>query len=116
MGTYYIPRNVKGETRILYIFSVKSLITTGIGALIGLPLFLILRATAGLIPALIGIGIFGGIGFIVGAVKIPRLSGIPFTKNVAGDSIDDVVLRYMKFKKTRKIYINTKEEENNGNS
>ena len=35
MGTYYIPRNVKGETRILYIFTVKSLITTAVGALIG---------------------------------------------------------------------------------
>ena len=32
MGTYYIPRNYKGETRILYIFTVKSLITTAIGA------------------------------------------------------------------------------------
>lgn len=35
MGTYYIPRNYKGETRILYIFSIKSLITTAIGAAIG---------------------------------------------------------------------------------
>lgn len=32
MGTYYIPRNYKGETRLLYIFSIKSLITTAIGA------------------------------------------------------------------------------------
>ena len=23
MGTYYIPRNVKGETRLLYIFSIR---------------------------------------------------------------------------------------------
>lgn len=116
MGTYYIPRNVKGESRILYIFSVKSLITTGIGAIIGLPLFLILKSTAGLIPALIEIIIFGGLGFAVGAVKIPRLAGIPFTKNIAGDSIDEIILRYIKFKKGRKIYINTKEEEDNGNS
>lgn len=32
MGTYNIPRNLKGETRLLYIFSIKSLITTAIGA------------------------------------------------------------------------------------
>ena len=31
MGTYYIPRNYKGETRILNIFTVKSLISTVIG-------------------------------------------------------------------------------------
>ena len=29
---YQIPRNVKGEGRILFIFSKKALITTGIGA------------------------------------------------------------------------------------
>ena len=35
MGTYTIPRNLKGETRLLLVFSVKSLITTAIGAAIG---------------------------------------------------------------------------------
>ena len=35
MGTYYIPRNYKGETRILYIFTTKSLITTAIGDGVG---------------------------------------------------------------------------------
>ena len=29
---YQIPRNVKGEGRILFIFSTKALITTGMGA------------------------------------------------------------------------------------
>ena len=29
---YPVPRNVKGEGRILFIFSTKALITTGIGA------------------------------------------------------------------------------------
>ena len=32
---YQIPRNVKGEGRILFIFSTKALITTGIGAAVG---------------------------------------------------------------------------------
>ena len=32
---YQIPRNVKGEGRILFIFSTKALITTGIGAVFG---------------------------------------------------------------------------------
>ena len=111
MGTYYIPRNVKGESRILVIFSVKTLITTAIGAGVGLPLFLIIKATGALIPALVELIIFGAIGYAVGAVKIPYLSGIPFTKNIAGDSIDDIVIRYIKFRKSRKIYVNTKEEE-----
>ena len=35
MGTYNVPRNVKGEGRILFIFSTKALIYSGVGALIG---------------------------------------------------------------------------------
>lgn len=35
MATHYIPRNVKGEGRILYIFTTKALITTAIGGGIG---------------------------------------------------------------------------------
>ena len=31
MGTYNLPRNVKGEGRILFIFSSKALIYTFIG-------------------------------------------------------------------------------------
>ena len=32
MGTYMIPRNTKGEGRILFIFSTKALIYTAVGA------------------------------------------------------------------------------------
>ena len=34
MGTYNIPRNVKGEGRILYIFSTKALMYTFFGAIL----------------------------------------------------------------------------------
>lgn len=34
MGPYYIPRNVKDEGRILFIFTGKSMIYTVIGAVI----------------------------------------------------------------------------------
>ena len=36
MGTYNLPRNVKGEGRILFIFSTKGLITTCVGGAVGL--------------------------------------------------------------------------------
>lgn len=111
MGTYYIPRNVKGETRLLYIFSIKSLITTAIGAAIGLPFYLIFAALGLKLLGAIIMGILAIIGFGIGAIKIPKILGIPFTKNVAGDSIDDVIIRYIKFKKDRKMYIYTKEEK-----
>lgn len=44
MGTYYIPRNYRGESRILYIFTVKSLITTAVGAMIGSIFFLVFKS------------------------------------------------------------------------
>ena len=50
MGTYYIPRNYKGETRLLYIFSIKSLITTALGGVIGLVFFLIFI----IVPTILG--------------------------------------------------------------
>lgn len=114
MGTYYIPRNVKGESRILYIFSVKSLITTLIGGAVGFIFYLIFLICGLKNLGLIVVGIFGLIGFICGAVKIPTIAGIPVTKKIGGESIDQIVLRYMKFKKNRKLYVYTKEEKKNG--
>lgn len=114
MGTYYIPRNVKGESRILYIFSVKSLITTLIGAAVGF-VFYLLFAICGLSTVgWIAIGIFGLIGFVCGAVKIPTIAGLPVTKKIGGESVDQIILRYIKFKKNRKLYVYTKEEKRNG--
>ena len=50
------------------------------------------------------------IGFGIGAIKIPTLAGIPFTKNIGGDPLSEIILRYIKFRKTRKLYIYTKED------
>lgn len=83
MGTYYIPRNVGGETRILMIFTIKSLITTAIGGTIGLLFYLIIGKMLG--QQLIGAVAFGAcalIGFGFGALKIPTIQGIQFTKNI----------------------------------
>ena len=101
MGTYNIPRNLKGESRILYIFSVKALITTAIGAFVGLFFYIPLTALGAETAGWIAIGIFAVIGFIVGTVKIPLIPAIPFTRNIAGESIDVIVRRYFKFKKNR---------------
>ena len=43
MGTYNLPRNVKGEGRILFIFTRKSLMYTAGFAIVGLILLLIFR-------------------------------------------------------------------------
>ncbi|MDR0978908.1 MAG: PrgI family protein [Lachnospiraceae bacterium] len=110
MGTYNIPRNLRGESRILIIFSVKSLITTAIGAGVGL-LFYLLFSICGLgMVGVITMAAFALIGYAVGAVKIPTLSGLPFTKKIGGESLDEIIRRYVKFRMNKKIYIYTKEE------
>ncbi len=111
MGTYYIPRNYRGESRILYIFTVKSLITTAIGAMIGSIFFFVLKSM-NMTPVGLGImAFFALIGFAVGAFKIPTIVAIPITKKIGGEPIGEIILRYAKFRKTRKMYVYTKEEK-----
>lgn len=111
MGTYQIPRNYRGESRILYIFTVKSLITTAVGAMIGSIFFLIFKSIN---MAPIGIGImafFALVGFALGALKVPTIVMFPITKRIGGEPIGEIIMRYMKFKKNKKIYTYTKEEK-----
>ena len=56
--------------------------------------------------------VFALIGFAIGAVKIPIVAGIPITKKIGGESLDQIILNYFKFKKNRKLYVYTKEEKN----
>lgn len=114
MGTYYIPRNYKGESRILYIFSIKSLITTAIGAGVGALFFWLFSMLALKNVGIIIMAVFAVIGYIIGAVKIPTIVSIPVTKKIGGEPISEIIIRYFKFKKNRKIYTyyqSTKEEK-----
>ncbi len=115
MGTYNIPRNVKGEGRILFIFSIKSLIYSAITALIGLPFYFIFSALNMTVIGIIAVVFFALIGFVIGTFKFPEIAGLKFTKAVGGENIDDIIKRAILFKKKgNKIYLNTKEEEKNG--
>lgn len=115
MGTYNIPRNVKGEGRILFIFSVKSLIYTVIGILAGLPLYFICSLLNAHLVGVILVAVVALIGFIIGTFKIPEIGLLKFTKKVSGENIDTIIKRAIMFKKNgRKIYLYTKEENKNG--
>ncbi len=111
MGTYYIPRNYRGESRILYIFTVKSLITTAVGAMIGAMFWALFKALGMNIVGIVIMAIFALLGFAVGALKIPTIVAFPITKKIGGEPIGEIILRYMKFKKNRKMYVYTKEEK-----
>ena len=111
MNTYNIPRDVKGEGRILFIFSTKALIYSTVGAGVGLVFYFILN--------LLGLGTIGMIvtvacafiGFVIATFKVPELGALKATKKISGESIDDVIKRAIKFRQNRKIYVYRKEEE-----
>ena len=110
MSTHYIPKDLRGETRILIIFTVKSLITTAIFGGVGVVFWLIFKAFGMGFAGLIILLILALIGYGFGTLKIPRITGLPFTKNIEGDSTDDVVIRYAKFKANKKVYSYMKED------
>lgn len=106
MGMYEIPRNTKGEGRILYIFSTKALIYTVTGILIGFVfkwLFNLIGSVATFAAGILnGIGIafiiiLALIGFILGSFKVPQIDKFEITRKAAGINLDTVVKEYIKF-------------------
>ena len=106
MGSYYIPsNNLKGESRILYIFTAKSLIFTAAGAFFGLIFYFIFGVILGIsVLGYLLIAICALIGYGIATIKIPAGGNSKLSKNVGGDSIDDIIKRYILFKKTKRIY------------
>ena len=115
MGTYNVPRNVKGEGRILFIFSTKSLIYTCVGAGIGLIFYFIFKMVNLNIVGIVITLIFALLGYEIGMFKIPDTNGMEITRKTGGENIDEIIKRYIKFKKDkRKLYVYTEEDKNNG--
>ena len=113
MNTYELPRNVKGEGRILFIFSTKSLIYTVVAAGIGLLFYFIFSMLNMTMVGIVFVAIFALIGFAIGTLKMPELGKFEFTKKTGGENIDDIIMRFIKFKTAgRKVYV-YKEGKNN---
>lgn len=111
MGTYMIPRNTKGEGRILFIFSTKALIYTVGGGIIGIPMYYFLKLIKMDAIGIVLAALLALTGFLIGTIKFPNSEKFKVTRLVGGENIDDIIMRYIKFKrKKNKIYI-TKEEE-----
>ena len=113
MGTYNLPRSVKGEGRILFIFTGKSMIYTVVAGGVGL-LFYFIFSIFGLNTIGIVVTVFFAlIGFIIGSLKVPNLEKFEFSRKTGGENLDDVIRRAIKFKtKGKKIYVYKEEEKN----
>lgn len=113
MGTYYLPRNVKGEGRILFIFTAKSLIYTVAAAGIGLLFYFIFSALKMTMVGIIIVVAFALIGFLIGTIKMPELGKFEFAKKTGGENLDEIIKRAIKFKtKGKKVYIYKGGEKN----
>lgn len=112
MGTYRVPRNTKGESRILVIFSTKALIFTIVGLGIGYIINLILN-----LIGIHGVGIaimiiLTLVGYSIATFKIPNINSKTTISQIAGENIDDIIIRYIKHNKNKnKIYISETKEE-----
>ncbi len=114
--TYTIPRNTKGEGRILMIFTKKSFLWTVACAFVGLivgylPIGVIFQ------HRFIGIAItliFALIGFGIATLKVPNSSNFELFRKTGGENIDEIIMRAIKFKKQgKKLYLYHKGGSNN---
>ena len=64
------------------------------------------------VVGLIITAILGLIGFCIGTLKIPESNAFEITRKAGGENLDDIIMRWIKFKKNgKKIYIYTDKEE-----
>ncbi len=115
MATYNLPRDVKGEGRILFVFSTKALIYTAIGVAVGLPFYLIFSAIGISVVGIIAIVLLGLVGFSIATFKMPTTNAFEITKKTGGENIDDVIRRGIKFKMQKnRIYVYEPDTEEKG--
>lgn len=103
--TYSVPRNVKGETRLLYIFSIKSLLfTIGFG-FFGIIVYFIFRLMNLSLVGIVFVIIFAAIGFGVGSLVIPDSPIVGSLRKAGGEAVSDILFRFITFKRRKKIYL-----------
>lgn len=111
-GPYNIPRSYKGESKILMIFSTKAFIFTVVGAGIGILLYFLFRLIGLSQVGIVFIILLALIGFVIGTFKIPENNNWEITRKTGGENIDQVILRWIKFKqKKKRVYIYKEEEQ-----
>lgn len=116
-GSYYVPRSVKGESRILYIFTIKSFAATLAFGLIGVLIYFLLNnfISISIMGAIIIIAIFALIGYGLSAITIPDAPIMGPLRKAGGENIGAMLIRLIMFKRKKKIYLyNYKREVTKG--
>lgn len=103
--TYSVPRSAKGESRILYIFTVKSLIASIAFGLVGLIPYGIFSMFNMTVPGIVSIVIFAAIGYALMTLKIPDAPIMGKLRKAGGEQLGDIAWRTITFSKRKKIYV-----------
>ena len=106
-GSYFVPRSVKGESRILYIFTIKSFAATLAFGLVGVLIYFILSSflAISILGAIIIIAIFAVIGYALSAITIPDAPIMGPLRKAGGENIGAMLIRLVMFKRKKKIYL-----------
>ena len=106
-GSYYVPRSVKGESRILYVFTIKSFAVTLAFGLVGVLFYFILASfmSISIVGAIIIIAIFAAIGYALSAVTIPDVPIMGPLRKAGGENIGAMIIRLISFRGRKKIYL-----------
>lgn len=106
-GSYYVPRSVKGESRILYIFSIKSFVATLAFGLVGWGIAYIIGMfiNMSIIATIIVIAIFAAIGYGLSTIVIPDIPLMGPLRKAGGENIGAMLLRLITFRGKKKIYL-----------
>lgn len=105
--SYYVPRSAKGETRILYIFTMKSFATTLAAGLLGAIIAFMIKAVANInIFTMLAIIVpCAAFGFAIGALKIPDNPIMGPLYKAGGENVLDILIRLIGFKNKKKLYL-----------
>ena len=108
-GSYVVPRNVKGESRLLYIFTIKSFIATLAFGLSGLGIWFLIQTLAGFTSSIFVtiavVAVLAGIGYALATVKIPDIPMMGALRKAGGENIGAMLIRLVTFRKKKKIYV-----------
>ena len=101
-GSYVVPRNVKGESRLLYIFTIKSFIATLAFGLSGLGIWFLIQTLAGFTSSIFVtiavVAVFAGIGYALATVKIPDIPMMGALRKAGGENIGAMLIRLVTFR------------------
>ena len=93
---------------MIYIFTIKSFIFTVSVGLIGALIWYMFNCLIEDFPLVVGLiitGIFGVIGYTIGALKIPDSKFMGPFRKAGGEYLSEILLRAITFKRRKKIYL-----------